>query len=159
MERRLAGRMRQEVYEEKERQRREAGLRHQGGPHARPHRYGKDNHFRFTKTEDSAEQDAGEDGEPPKKKMSLNWLCKFFMEGGAAACRNGINVRPRAATALRARARRCRRESLPCGVRARSILRLYQRATLSWGAPSNRDAAVDALGVHRGLVRWVCWVY
>ncbi len=96
--------MRQEVYEEKERQRREAGLRHQGGPHARPHRYGKDNHFRFTKTEDSAQQDAdaGEDGEPPKKKMSLNWLCKFFMEGGASACRNGVNVRPRAATALRA---------------------------------------------------------
>jgi len=24
--------------------------------------------------------------------MSMNWLCKFFMEGGASACRNGEKV-------------------------------------------------------------------
>ena len=32
------------------------------------------------------------EGTPQQKKMSLNWLCKFFMEGGATACRNGANV-------------------------------------------------------------------
>jgi hypothetical protein len=40
------------------------------------------------------QQQQEEEGPPQPKKMSLNWLCKFFMEGGSAACRNGANVSP-----------------------------------------------------------------
>ena len=48
------------------------------------------------------QQQQEEEGPPQPKKMSLNWLCKFFMEGGSAACRNGANVSPLRAIALHA---------------------------------------------------------
>ena len=38
---------------------------------------------------ESAIPPPAEEAQPEKKKMSTNWLCKFFMAGGKHSCRNG----------------------------------------------------------------------